>query len=853
MNIRLLLLMTMMGVERMLEHLGVKVTPDAAQPELDGVAALMTAKAEVAAVDPVQMEGDVAVINVTGPLLRHPSPWRRQGLAMWPTYGEIAAAAERVRTDRDIRGAVIRIDSPGGLVTGSRDGVEALRRLSKSKPTVTWVDGMAASAGYNLAAVTRHVVMGSETDIVGSVGGVIVLADFSAMLEREGIRIIPVTTGKLKAAGAFGTAITDEHIAAFRRLLTDSVAPFMRDVEQGRGMTRKQIDAMEAEVFVGPTAIRMGLADEIGSLQHAIALARGGLETKRAQPKHSADRAAADTEVGSMNPILKAFLHGLGLSVTATDEEALAFYREKLSPEQRTQASRYFTADGSTPTATVTPAAPPAAPAPAAQPAPATPAAPAAPAVDHSALIAQGIANERDRGNQIRLMAESLGIDAAVYEPHIQVGTTVEAFRQIALGHIAASRKPVSVTGGSDGREQLPTALADALLVAADRSCLTPQAGRIVEFEPDGRVRRNADNVAVTRAVHPRAAQFAGRSALEIGRSWLMAIGIDAGGWDQQRIATAMIRPDTIRPLLPGVAAGHTTSDFPLVLANVASKSLNAAFDAEPVTSDVWAGIKTVPDFKVHDDISVGRLPVPQLVRESGEYQYVTFGEKREQAQVYIYGHLTPLSLQMIVNDDLGAFTNAILDWAGAARSLDDDLVYAVLIANPTMAEDSVAMIHSTHSNLNSGSAGALAAAKLSAMRASMRQQTDVARTGHTTRRINVRPSFLLVPEALADSAAQLIASMVDITASNNTPNLAFLKTLTPVADPRLDADSAVAYYLTGDRNRSPVKRVVLRGFERPTVERIDGTTIDGVTYKLRHASGAFASEWRTVERNDGP
>ncbi|MGL4728010.1 MAG: S49 family peptidase, partial [Bosea sp. (in: a-proteobacteria)] len=95
--------------------------------------------------------------------------------------------------------AIIKIDSPGGTVSGSEALYEALRKLNTRKPTVAVVDGVAASGGY-IAALASDRIVARQTALVGSIGVLMQYPNVAKLLDNWGIKVEIQRSTPLKAA-----------------------------------------------------------------------------------------------------------------------------------------------------------------------------------------------------------------------------------------------------------------------------------------------------------------------------------------------------------------------------------------------------------------------------------------------------------------------------------------------------------------------------------------------------------------------------------------------------------------------------------------------------------------------------
>jgi hypothetical protein len=307
---------------------------------------------------------------------------------------------------------------------------------------------------------------------------------------------------------------------------------------------------------------------------------------------------------------------------------------------------------------------------------------------------------------------------------------------------------------------------------------------------------------------------------------------------------------DLSRMELAGMALGfqtragyHTTSDFPLLLADVANKTLRQAYAEYPFTAGPLVRRTTVPDFKTVNRVQLGDAPNLLKVLEHGEFTRGSISEGREQLAVSTYGRIFAISRQALVNDDTSAFERVPMMFGRAFRMLESDLVWAQITGNPTMG-DSNALFSSAHGNLSTVD-GAIDVTTIGAGRTAMRKQT-----GLDGQKINVTPKFLLVPAALETVADQLTTSITPAIASN--VNI-FSGKLTVIAEPRLDDDSAAAWYLASSPDQVDIiELAMLEGQDGPSVESRLGFDVDGIEFKARHDVTAKVLDWRGLYKNEG-
>lgn len=465
-------------------------------------------------------------------------------------------------------------------------------------------------------------------------------------------------------------------------------------------------------------------------------------------------------------------------------------------------------------------------PAPAAgtQPA-ATPAAAAAPdqgAIDQAARSAAdaAIVAERSRVADIMAMADQFG-ERALAQEHAGKATSVEEFRRVLMDKLATRSdaggpRNATVQMGVTDAEKRGAAIQDALVHRYDPSQPLSEAGR----------------------------EFRGMSLLEMGRDYLEARGVRTRGMSKNELAGAMLarRVEGDEIFVRGAGGMLSTSDFPNILANVANKTLRMGYDAAPQTFRPLVRVVTVPDFKQVSRTQLGEAPQLEKVNEHGEFKRGKMGEAAEKYAISTYGKIVAITRQVIINDDLQAFTRIPRAFGVAAANLESDLVWGIITANAAMG-DGTALFHANHKNLGTGAA--IDVASVGAGRTAMRKQVGI--DGKTL--LNITPAFLIGPTALQTLIEQFLTAITPAQVSNVVPE--GLRKLTPITEPRLDAASASNWYLAGDPNQiDTIELAYLEGQEGLFTETRTGFDVDGVEVKVRQDVGAKAIDWRGFYKN---
>lgn len=182
----------------------------------------------------------------------------------------INAWIQKLARDTDIRGVIVRINSPGGGVAPSQEIYSELRRLARKKPVVASMGSVAASGGYYIACAAESIVANPGT-ITGSIGVKAQLADFRQLMDKIGIQDETITSGPYKDAGSPTHPLTPEEKAYFQALVDDLYEQFVHDVAEGREMDVEQVRKYaDGRAYTGRQAKEFELVDYLGGMSQAI-------------------------------------------------------------------------------------------------------------------------------------------------------------------------------------------------------------------------------------------------------------------------------------------------------------------------------------------------------------------------------------------------------------------------------------------------------------------------------------------------------------------------------------------------------------------------------------------------------
>jgi len=286
----------------------------------------------------------------------------------------------------------------------------------------------------------------------------------------------------------------------------------------------------------------------------------------------------------------------------------------------------------------------------------------------------------------------------------------------------------------------------------------------------------------------------------------------------------------------------HSTTDFPLILADAVNKNFRAAFAQESLNFTGFAGRRVVSDFKDNKELQLGNFTSLPEVPEGAEIKFGTVGEQRETWALLSYGRRFGMTRQMMINDDLSAFNSIPARLASAVNRTMLDLFWALFTANANMS-DGNALFSSAHSNITS-SGGAPSVTQIGKGRQIFAEQTDA--EGNF---LSLMASHIIFPPDLADSVDLVQGALVPSQTSNVRPS--YITGLEPVMEPRLGANSSTIWYMAAAAWESVVYGY-LAGQEAPRFSSKESWETQGMEYKIEHDFGCGVSDWRGLYYNAG-
>ncbi len=349
-------------------------------------------------------------------------------------------------------------------------------------------------------------------------------------------------------------------------------------------------------------------------------------------------------------------------------------------------------------------------------------------------------------------------------------------------------------------------------------------------------------DTAEARAQIEQARQFRGLSLIDMFRDYAeRAQGVRLRGFSRMEMATlALGLPDF------GLQqrAAMSTSDFPYLLANVASRRLRDAYGAVTQTWRPLGRQTSNPDFKEKAVVQLAGLPGLKLVKEGQEYTYAGMGDAQEKYALATYGRIVAITRQALINDDLSAFDRLPSMLGRAAAELENDVAWGIFINNPVMA-DTKALFHSDHNNL--GTAGDVTETTVAELEQKMGEQKDA--SGKTP--LNLRPAYLVVTPKRKVAGQKLLGAIQPNASSAFNP---YVNAMQLIVEARLKPKTGnEPWFVVGDPSQfDTFEYAYLDGQEGLYTEQRMGFEVDGIEIKGRLDFAAKAIDYRNMAKNAG-
>jgi protease-4 len=202
--------------------------------------------------------GEIALVHVNGMLM---------------DSRDIVRQLSDYRQDPQVRGIILRIDSPGGAVAPAQEIYSEITKLQADHKTVYASMGtVAASGGYYIACAADYVLANPGT-LTGSISAVMAFNNIEELTKKIGIKPYIIKSGKFKDAGSPLRAMTPDEQKLLQDVVNDVHEQFVQAIAKGRDLPLAEINKIaDGRIMTGQQALKLKLIDEVGGLEKTIDL-----------------------------------------------------------------------------------------------------------------------------------------------------------------------------------------------------------------------------------------------------------------------------------------------------------------------------------------------------------------------------------------------------------------------------------------------------------------------------------------------------------------------------------------------------------------------------------------------------
>lgn len=171
--------------------------------------------------------------------------------------------------DDDVRGVILRVNSPGGSALTSDKINNRIKEFVKKKPIYISMGSVAASGGYYISS-NANKIFANENTITGSIGVVSIIPNFSELLKKIGVNNEKISEGNFSDLYS-SDEMTEEKYNKILKSNLKVYDDFLNEVSKGRKISREKLETIaEGRIWTGREAVQLGLVDEVGGLSDTI-------------------------------------------------------------------------------------------------------------------------------------------------------------------------------------------------------------------------------------------------------------------------------------------------------------------------------------------------------------------------------------------------------------------------------------------------------------------------------------------------------------------------------------------------------------------------------------------------------
>lgn len=831
-----------------------------------------------------QIVNGVAVLSLSGTITQRPTLFQKYSGG---TSCEVFQMAfDKALADSRVSAIVVNCDTFGGEICGVDELSRHVFESRGQKPMQAIANSHMHSAGYYIGSAFDQVIV-KPTGMVGSVGVVSAHQEQSKAEAEWGVKYTLIHAGKHKVDGNQHEPLSTQGRKSIQEVVDDAYKMFTEAVARNRGISVDQVikEYGEGKSFLGQSAVDVGLADAVATLEETIAeLSASGqraaasaripkrLPVKSQSAQHE-NHAGKPKEESNVHPKIKAalFARSLIASLEASDAEcnaALAAFCAargvdkpdspeatveligSAAPKPESSGKRLNTnggrrlrvddsddseEDGKKPGAnggeddedeeedqtTAT--------------------------RRRNKIESAAAKRERSRLLEIQSRGRLLGISQEKIDAAVDSGKPLGDVLVEFTNQAAADQPPVlPVNGAAGGRD---------VSIRPGEAALDKFSTLAVEAMVDRYGGNRTKTKEQRKPLSAGAQQLRYSRAIDIATESLRLAGVRCEAMDPDERAKQFLQLGGDYSLVMGPTGYQTPSDYPNILSAVSGKILDNALEINTSTYRQWcAPLPSVPDFKPKTIVARGSRG--ELNRLVDGQPFPDAGKRAEEASwiaTDAFGDETSLTPKMITDDDLGVFFDDSQALINSADLTLNRLCVDLLVGNPELP-DGKAAFHADHGNIiDAGNGGAPSVSQSKAMRLKMRGQLDIGGKN----RLRVSPSLALISSTWETEAEQVWLTPPDgiyYQADSSVNN--FRNKIKPICEPMLDDWTASAGQVWFGFADPRVVRVIVYmyqiGFENAKINSYYDPKTRSRVLTVETRCAAAWRQYRGVVRNSG-
>ena len=217
---------------------------------------------------------EIAVIHISGVITEYDQRGTLLEYIENPVDG-VKNRLDIIRTDENVEGVLLVIDSPGGGVTASDVLYTHVMRFREETgiPVVTFMKQVAASGAYYVAAASDAIIA-YPTTITGSIGVIMYSFNLSGLMDKYGVEYVPIKTSDSKDSLSPFKPVEQSEVAWMQSVVDHMLDRFIDAIDAGReNLSREQVVQLaDGRIYIATEAAELGLIDQVGYFDDAVLL-----------------------------------------------------------------------------------------------------------------------------------------------------------------------------------------------------------------------------------------------------------------------------------------------------------------------------------------------------------------------------------------------------------------------------------------------------------------------------------------------------------------------------------------------------------------------------------------------------